>query len=138
NSNMWRRRSPSACSGSMIGGRRASRRRPARRASPHSPPEGATDFPNSILDEELGLLPGELTPSLVESLVRLGTWLPFLPAAWMLAHFTRVRVGATTARRLTTQAGTAYEAVQTAAVERLERELPADPQGPAVQLLSVD
>jgi hypothetical protein len=74
----------------------------------------------------------------MESLVRLGTWLPFRPAAGMLAHFTRVRVGATTARRLTTQAGTAYEAVQTAAVERLERELPAAPQGPAVQLLSVD
>src|SRR5213080_1190228 len=90
------------------------------------------------LDEELELLPGALTPSLVESLVRLGTWLPFLPAAWMLAHFTRVRGGATTARRLTTQAGTAYEAVQTAAVERLERDLPAAPPGPAVQLLSVD
>src|SRR5207248_2268005 len=30
------------------------------------------------------------------------------------------------------------EAVQTAAVERLEREVPAAPQGPAVQLLSVD
>jgi hypothetical protein len=79
-----------------------------------------------------------LTPSLVESLVRLGTWLPFRPAAGMLAHFTRVGVGATTARRLSEQAGAAYEAVQTAAVERLERELPAAPQGPAVQFLSVD
>jgi hypothetical protein len=70
--------------------------------------------------------------------VRLGTWLPFLPAAWMLAHFTQVRVGGTTARRLTEQAGAAYEAVQTAAVEQLERELPAAPPGPAVQFLSVD
>jgi hypothetical protein len=75
---------------------------------------------------------------LVESLVRLGTWLPFQPAAHMLAYFTCVRVGATTARRLTTQAGTAYEAVQTAQVEELERTLPAPPPGPAVQLLSVD
>jgi hypothetical protein len=74
----------------------------------------------------------------VESLVRLGTWLPFKPAAHMLAHLTRVLVGATTARRLTTHAGAAYEALQTAAVEQLERELPAAPQGPAVQLLSVD
>jgi hypothetical protein len=90
------------------------------------------------LDEELELLPGELTPSLVESLVRLGTWLPFRPAAEMLAHFTRVQVGATTARRLTEHAGAAYEAVQTAQVEELERTLPAPPQGPAVQLLSVD
>ena len=94
----------------------------------------------SPLDEELGLLPGELTPSLVESLVRLGTWLPFGPAAHMLAYFTRVVVGATTVRRLTEQAGAAYEAVQTAAVDRLEREVPVPPapHGPAVQLLSVD
>src|SRR5439155_15423592 len=98
-------------------------------------PAGPVFFP---LDEELELLPGDLTPSLVESVVRLGTWLPFLPAARMLAYFTCVRVGAPTARRLTTQAGTAYEAVQTAAVERLEQDLPAAPQGPAVQLLSVD
>ena len=31
----------------------------------------------SPLDEELGLLPGRFTPSLQESAVRLGTWLPF-------------------------------------------------------------
>jgi hypothetical protein len=90
------------------------------------------------LDEELELLPGELTPSLVESLVRLGTWLPLRPAAEMLAHFTRVQVGATTAQRLTEHAGAAYEAVQTAQVEEFEHTLPAPPQGPAVQLLSVD
>ena len=53
-------------------------------------PAGSVFFP---LDEELELLPGELTPSLVESLVRLGTWLPFRPAARMLAYFTCVRVG---------------------------------------------
>ena len=46
--------------------------------------------------------------------------------------------GATTARRLSAQAGAADEAVQPAAVERLERALPAAPQGPAVHLLSVD
>src|SRR5919199_5910894 len=88
------------------------------------------------LDEELELLPGELTPSLVESLVRLGTWLPFRPAAEMLAHFTRVQVGATTARRLTEHAGAAYEAVQTAQVEELERTLhraPARARGAATQ-----
>jgi hypothetical protein len=75
---------------------------------------------------------------LTESLVRLGAWLPFRPAAEMLAAFTRVQGGATTARRLTEHAGAAYEAVQTAQVEELERTLPAPPQGPAVQLLSVD
>ncbi len=58
----------------------------------------------------MGLLPGALTPSLAESLVRLGTWLPFVPAAQMLAHFTRVEVGATTARLLTVHAGADYVA----------------------------
>ena len=92
----------------------------------------------SPLDEELELLPGHLTPSLVEGLVRLGTWLPFEPAAAMLASFTKVAVSEGTARRRTEQAGAAYEAVQTAEVERLERELPPGPDGPAVQQLSVD
>src|SRR2546428_9305891 len=89
-------------------------------------PAGPVFFP---LDEELELLPGDLTPSLVESLVRLGTWLPFKPAAHMLAHFTRVLVGATTARRLTAQAGAAYEAGQTAAGGRLGRGLAPPPPG---------
>src|SRR5438067_11151731 len=89
----------------------------------------------SPLDEELELLPGDLTPSLVESLVRLGTWLPFTPAASMLAYFTRVLVGATTARRLTTQAGGAHEVGQTAAGGELGREPPAAPPGAAVRLL---
>ena len=96
---------------------------------------GSVFFP---LAEELGLLPGALTPSLVESVVRLGTWLPFGPAAQMLAYFTRVAVGASTARRLTERAGAAYEAVQTAAVEEIERTLPPAPAGPPVQFLSVD
>jgi hypothetical protein len=56
----------------------------------------------------------------------------------MLAPCTHVGVGATTARRRTEHAGAVYEAVQTAQVEELERTLPAPPQGPAVQLLSVD
>jgi hypothetical protein len=84
------------------------------------------------------LLPGQLTPRLHESLVRLGTWLPFAQAAEAVAFFTGVTVAATTVRRLTEGAGAAYEAVQTAAVEMIERELPAAPSGPRVQLLSVD
>jgi hypothetical protein len=92
----------------------------------------------SPLDEELALLPGELTPSLVESLVRLGAWLPFTPAATLLGHFSQVAVSEATARRRTEQAGAAYVAVQAAEVERLEQERPAAPAGPAIQLLSVD
>jgi len=90
------------------------------------------------LDEELGLLPGSLAPSLVQSLVRLGTYMPFEPAAQMLAHFTRVEVGEATARRMTEKAGAAYVAVQTAELEKLKRELPMGPEGPALQQLSVD
>src|SRR2546423_13230636 len=91
-------------------------------------PAGPVFFP---LDEELELLPGELTPSLVESLVRLGIWLPFLPAARMLAYFTCVHVGATTARRLTTQAGSGHEAGETAPGGELERTVTAPPPGAA-------
>lgn len=84
------------------------------------------------------LLPGQLTPSLVEQLVRLGSWLPFGPAAALLEAFWKVPVSEPTARRRTEQAGAAYAAVQTAQVEALERELPDPPAGPAIQVLSVD
>src|SRR4051812_22469933 len=47
------------------------------------------------LDERLGLLPGSsLTPSLIDSLVRLGASVPFAQAADLVAHFTGVTVGA--------------------------------------------
>lgn len=70
--------------------------------------------------------------------MRLGTWLPFEPAAALLASFSKVAVSEGTARRRMEQAGAAYEAVQTAQVEAAERELPAAPAGPAIQQLSVD
>jgi hypothetical protein len=92
----------------------------------------------SPLDEELALLPGTLTPTLQEGVVRLGAWVPFARAAEMLAYFTHTTIGAATARRLTEGAGDAYEAVQAAEVARIERELPDDPAGPPVQQLSVD
>jgi hypothetical protein len=86
----------------------------------------------------LGLLPGALTPSLHESAVRLGAWVPFPQATPLLAHFTHTEVSEPTLRRQTEQAGAAYVAVQTAAVERVEREAPAPPAGPPLQQLSVD
>jgi hypothetical protein len=92
----------------------------------------------SPLDDELALLPGQLTPRLQESVVRLGTWLPFAQAAEALAFFTGVTISVATVRRLTEGTGAAYVAVQTAALERLEREWPAAPPGPRVQLFSVD
>jgi hypothetical protein len=90
------------------------------------------------LNEELQLLPGHLTPSLEQSLVRLATWMPFEKAVKELHHFTRVTVSAPTLRRDAQAAGAAYVEVQTEQVERIERTLPPAPEGPAVQFLGVD
>ena len=92
----------------------------------------------SPLDDELALLPGALTPSLQEDLVRLGAWMPFGRAAQELAHFRHTVVSRPTVERLTEAAGAAYVAVQTAEVARLEREAPEAPAGPAKLFLSVD
>jgi len=90
------------------------------------------------LDEELELLPGGLSPWLYENLTRLGTWMPFPRAAEMLAAFTRVVVSDDVARDRTEAAGAAQVALQTAEVERLERQAPPAPAGPAKQYLSAD
>lgn len=90
------------------------------------------------LDEELGLLPGTLTPSLQEDLVRLGTWVPFGKAARELAYFRGTEVARTTAQRVTEAAGAAYVVWQKAEVERIERELPTAPAGAARLFLSAD
>src|SRR6266511_4121778 len=96
---------------------------------------GPVFFP---LDEELQLLPGPLSPRLQEDLVHLSTWMPFERAATELAYFTRVDVSDTSVRRHTEVAGAAYVAVQTAELERLERERPAGPDGPDVLQVSAD
>lgn len=81
------------------------------------------------LDEELALLPGQLTPLLQDQLAHLGAWMPFSHAARMLTDFTRVSVSESSAQRLTEAIGIAYEAVQLAEVERIERDWPeVEPQ----------
>ena len=91
------------------------------------------------LDDELGLLPGSLTPRLQESLTRLSTWIPsFEKAAGELAYFTQVEVSKATATRITEAAGAAAVAVQTAAVDRIEREYPTPPVQPDTLLVSAD
>lgn len=92
----------------------------------------------SPLDEELDLLPGALTPSLQEDIVRLGTWMPFRRVVGEVQHFRHTDVSKSTIERLTEKAGAAYVAVQNSEVERIERELPTPPLGPAQQFLSVD
>ena len=86
----------------------------------------------------MGLLPGVLTPRLQECAARLGTWLPFRPAAALLAEFTGTRVDEATVRRRAEAAGAAYVAVQAAEVAALEAAAPPAPPGPALQLVSVD
>jgi hypothetical protein len=64
--------------------------------------------------------------------------MPFAKAAVLFADFTRVHVTEDYARRHTEAAGAAYVAFQTAEVERLERETPLPPAGPAKLCLSAD
>lgn len=91
------------------------------------------------LDEELQLLPGSLTPTLHEYLVRLGAWLPFAKAGQMLADFMRLSsVSEPTARRQTQAAGAAYVALQTQAVEQLEKTAPWPTVTPAKLGVEVD
>ena len=98
-------------------------------------PAGAGLFP---LDDELELVPGGLSPSAEQGLARLCAWMPFAVAAKDLRFFWEVDVSTATVRRHGEAAGAAYVAVQTAAVERLERDAPAPPAGPAVQQVSAD
>lgn len=92
----------------------------------------------SPLDEELALLPGELTPSLQEALVRLGARMPFRSVVQELACLKHVTTSETSVRRHSERAGAAYVALQTDQVERLERTTPVPPPGVARQLLSAD
>jgi hypothetical protein len=92
----------------------------------------------SPLDEELQLGGGAFSPRLLESIVRLGTWLPFEQVPEGLAFFTQVRIGEETARRLTEAAGAALVAVETAELERIQREYPEPALGPPLQQVSAD
>ena len=91
------------------------------------------------MDEELGLLPQvSVTPTLAESAVRLGTWIPFAAASELLAHFVHTQVSESTLTRLTERAGAAYVAVQAAQYAQLQAAgVPAVP-GPPLQQVSVD
>jgi hypothetical protein len=92
----------------------------------------------SPLDEELALLPGQLTPVLQDHLAHLGTWMPFAHAAQLLSRFFQVSVSESSAQRLTEAIGIAYEAVQVTEVERIERDWPEVEHGPDKLILSLD
>jgi hypothetical protein len=92
----------------------------------------------SPLDEELGLLPGALTPTLQAHLSRLGSRLSFAEAARELGHLKGVRVAAATARRHTEAAGAVYAGLQDVAARRVLADPPPPRRGPATQQVSVD
>lgn len=97
---------------------------------------GPSFFP---LDEELGLLPGRLSPHLQEQLTRLSTWIPsFEKAAELLEVFTGAHVSASSARRHCEEAGAMYVSLQEAEVEQIRRGVKEEPEGPERLVISVD
>jgi hypothetical protein len=91
------------------------------------------------LDDELGLLPGQLTPRLQEGLVRLSTHIPsFGKAAVEFAFWTQVDVHRTTAARITEAAGASAVAIQTRQVDHILQTQPLPIQGPEQLVFSVD
>jgi len=99
-------------------------------------PVGPAFFP---LDEELALVPGNLTPRLQEALVRLSVVQPsFAKASAELAFFTGATVHADTARRRSEAAGALLLAHETAEAARILREHPTPPAGPERLVFSVD
>ena len=90
------------------------------------------------LDEQLGLLAGPYSPCLLEAMVRLGTRLPFDQAAEEVCLLCGVALSGETVRRWTEAAGGIEVQLEQADLERLEREAPDDPAGPALQQVSAD
>jgi len=71
----------------------------------------------SPLDEELGLLPGNLAPRQQEHLVHLACFMPFDKVAQMMEEIVSVQTNEETVRRLTEQVGSWMEAAQAVEVE---------------------
>jgi hypothetical protein len=93
----------------------------------------------SPLDDELDLLPGQLTPRLQEGLVRLSAHIPsFAKAATEFAFWTQVEVHRTTASRMSEAAGATAVALQTREAERILRTHPLPPRGSDQLVFSVD
>jgi hypothetical protein len=68
----------------------------------------------SPLDEQLGLVPGTLTPRSQDHLTHLAMWMPFERATQMLKALTGVQISEATARRNAYRVGEALVAVQRA------------------------
>lgn len=92
----------------------------------------------SPLDEQLALIPGSLTPTQEEQLVRLATWMPFARAGQMLHALTGVQVSEATVRRHTEQAGQVCEAVQNEQSQETSAVSSPTPAAPEQIVLSAD
>ena len=92
----------------------------------------------SPLDEELGLIPGSLTPSLNEDVVHLGAWMPFAKVSQTIGRMRRTSISRSTVERATEKAGAAYVFWQERALAHIERKLPHAPLGADKQFFSVD
>jgi hypothetical protein len=90
------------------------------------------------LDEELGLLPGNLAPRQQEHVVQLATWMPLAWAARMLESLVGVQVSKETVRRLTEEAGCSVETAQTAQAQALWQEESAGKRTPVRLAMSAD
>ena len=90
------------------------------------------------LDEELELGPETFDPWLVESIVLLGTVMPFERVPLVADRLLEVPVSVETARRLTEAVGRTRVALEDAEAARLGATLPMPTSGPAVQQLSLD
>lgn len=90
------------------------------------------------LDEELELLPGELTPCGHENLVRLSAWMPFGRASEIMNDLLGIKVSKQVGQTYTEQAGAAYEQMQTEEVNQLEKQAPAAPRGGDKMQISAD
>jgi hypothetical protein len=74
----------------------------------------------SPLDEELGLIAGDLTPKGHENLVQLGARMPFEQSCKVYEALLGMGVSTSTARRCTERAGRAYEEIQEEEMKRLQ------------------
>jgi hypothetical protein len=99
-------------------------------------PPAETAF--SPLDEELELGTAAFDPWLVESIVLLGTVMPFERVPLVMDRLLLVPVGVETARRLTEAVAATQMQREDAEAERVRATLPPPLSGPAVQQLSLD
>ena len=90
------------------------------------------------LDEELGLLPGNLAPRQQEHLVHLASWMPFAQAARMLERLLGVGGGEETVRRITETMGSHLEQAQTELAQVPWQEESAETPPPHQLAISAD